>query len=192
MTVHPVLVVISGPSGSGKGTLCNLLRRELPGLVYSVSATTRPPRPGETDGVDYFFMTRDDFLRKIRAGWFLEWAQVYDHYYGTPRVLVENGLQSGKDVLLELDIQGAKQVKQNIPQAVLVFILPPSLEELDARIKKRGTDSDVTIRKRMAAACTELRAAADYDYSVVNDRQERALDEILGIIEREKKRFTAN
>ncbi|HHW41494.1 MAG TPA: guanylate kinase [Syntrophomonadaceae bacterium] len=188
MTAKPLLIVVSGPSGSGKGTLCTLLRQRLPDLAYSVSVTTRPPRPGERNGVDYFFVSTDEFLDKIKAGEFLEWARVYDNYYGTPISYVKDSLQYGKDVLLELDIQGANQVKKLFPDAVLIFIRPPSLEELGARITKRGTDSQEAIRKRLSSANQELQAASGYDYVVVNDRQERALEEMMEIIRKEKAR----
>lgn len=150
--------------------------------------TTRPPRPGERNGVDYFFVSTDEFLDKIKAGEFLEWARVYDNYYGTPISYVKDSLQYGKDVLLELDIQGANQVKKLFPDAVLIFIRPPSLEELGARITKRGTDSQEAIRKRLSSANQELQAASGYDYVVVNDRQERALEEMMEIIRKEKAR----
>jgi len=140
--------------------------------------------------VDYFFVSTDEFFKKMKAGEFLEWAKVYDNYYGTPISYVKNSLQSGKDVLLELDIQGAKQVKKFFPGAVLIFIRPPSLEELGARITKRGTDSEEVIRKRMNSANAELQAAADYDYVVVNDRPERALEEIMEKIRQEKARMS--
>ncbi len=188
MTAKPLLIVVSGPSGSGKGTLCTLLRQRLPDLAYSVSVTTRPPRPGERNGVDYFFVSTDEFLDKIKRGEFLEWAKVYDNYYGTPISYVKDSLQYGKDVLLELDIQGANQVKKLFPDAVLIFIRPPSLEELGARITKRGTDSQEAIRKRLSSANQELKAASDYDYVVVNDQQERALEEMMEIIRQEKAR----
>ncbi|MGB9792414.1 MAG: guanylate kinase [Thermacetogeniaceae bacterium] len=188
MTAKPLLIVVSGPSGSGKGTLCGLLRQRLPDLAYSVSVTTRPPRPGEKDGVDYFFVSTEEFLDKIKAGEFLEWAKVYDNYYGTPVSYVKNCLKDGKDVLLEIDIQGARQVKKLFPDAVLIFISPPSFEELGARITKRGTDSEDEIKKRLSSAKEELQAASEYDYVVVNDHQERAVEEILEIIKREKAR----
>lgn len=159
--------------------------------MYSVSVTTRPSRPGEINGVDYFFITEADFLKQLQAGEFLEWAEVYGNYYGTPRRPVETWLQEGKDVLLELDIQGAQQVKKIFPQALLIFITPPSLEELGVRITKRGTDTEETIRKRLEFAPAEIQAAKDYNYVVVNDREERALAELLSIIEKEKERLNA-
>ncbi len=150
--------------------------------------TTRPPRPGEKDGVDYFFVSTEEFLNKVASGEFLEWAKVYDNYYGTPLTYVKSRLQEGKDVLLEIDIQGARQVKKLFPDAVLIFIAPPSFEELGARITKRGTDSEEEIKKRLNSAKEELQAACEYDYVVVNDRQERAVEEVIEIINKEKAR----
>lgn len=186
MTAQPLLIVVSGPSGSGKGTLCNMLRAALPQIYYSISMTTRPARNGETDGVEYYFVSSDEFLERLKAEEFLEWAQVYDHYYGSLRQPVEEALQSGRDVLMELDIQGAQQVKKAFPQAVLIFIVPPSLEELDSRINRRGKDSAETIRKRMNSAPAELKAAQLYNYTVVNDEMRCVLNDFLGIIKREK------
>jgi len=159
--------------------------------MYSISATTRPSRPGEINGVDYFFVSEADFRNQLRAGEFLEWAEVYGNYYGTPRRPVKAWLQEGKDVLLELDIQGAQQVKKFFPQALLIFVKPPSLEELGARIVKRGTDSAETIRKRLEYVHEELQAAKNYDYVVINDQEERALAELLDIIKKEKERLNS-
>ncbi len=186
MTEQPLLIVISGPSGSGKGTLCELLRKALPNISYSVSVTTRPPRINEKDGVDYFFVTEEEFKRMLEKGELLEWAEVYGHYYGTPRFAVENALRSGKDVLLEIDIQGALKIKEIFPDALLIFIKPPSIEELSKRIAKRGTEDVETIGRRLNCAYRELQAAQMYDYVVQNDRKERAFMELLEIINKEK------
>ncbi len=140
MSAKPLLIVISGPSGSGKGTLCSMLRQALPDLAYSVSVTTRHPRPGEQNGVDYFFISDDEFQRMIDRGEFLEWAEVYGHRYGTACSAVDSQLQAGRDVLLEIDVQGGQNVKRLFPDALLIFIEPPSLQELDARIIHRGTE----------------------------------------------------
>ena len=151
-----LLLVVSGPSGAGKGTICNLLREKLPELAYSVSVTTRQPRPGEVDGQDYFFKTVPQVKDMIFRGELLEYAQVYGNYYGTPKPYVQKLLDEGKDVLLEIDIQGALQIKKVFPGGVFVFVVPPSLEELSARIYKRGTDREDVIRQRLAAATHEL------------------------------------
>jgi guanylate kinase len=186
LSAQPILIVVSGPSGSGKGTLCQMLKNALPDLVYSISLTTRHPRHNEKNGVDYFFVSREDFQKHINVGDFLEWAEVYGHYYGTLRSSVEASLQAGKDVLLELDIQGGQQVKQAFPEAVLIFIMPPSLDELSERITGRGTDDPKTIKLRLSCAPDELQAANNYDYIVNNDLKEKAFQELLDIIEREK------
>lgn len=188
MDGKPLLIVISGPSGSGKGTLCKALRQVFPDLAYSVSVTTRPPRPGEVDGVDYIFVTPSEFQRRLQEGKFLEWAQVYENYYGTPKEPVEKWLEEGRDVLLELDVQGALQVRKLYPEALLIFIAPPSIEELRARIAKRGTDTKEVIKKRLSCAKEEIKAAANYDYIVVNEHQEEALKKLVEIISMEKKR----
>lgn len=182
MTAKPLLIVVSGPSGSGKGTLCAMLRQALPNLAYSISVTTRQPRPGEQNGVDYFFVSDGEFQAMIDQGEFLEWAEVYGHRYGTARSAVERSLQSGRDVLLEIDIQGAQNVRRMFPQALLIFIKPPSLQELGARIAHRGTETEETLRVRMNCVPSELQAAKSYDYVVVNDKPEYALAELLKII----------
>lgn len=189
-TVKPqgVLLVVSGPSGAGKGTICQLLREKLPDLGYSVSVTTRQPRVGEVDGVNYFFKTVEQVKEMIAADELLEYAEVYGNYYGTPRQYVMDLLNAGKDVLLEIDIQGALQIKQRFPEGVFVFIVPPSLDELSARIYKRGTDSEDVIKRRMASAAGELTYAAEYDYIIVNDVVEKAANKILTIMDAERYR----
>lgn len=189
-TVKPqgVLLVVSGPSGAGKGTICQLLREKLPDLGYSVSVTTRQPRVGEVDGVNYFFKTVEQVKEMIAADELLEYAEVYGNYYGTPRQYVMDLLNAGKDVLLEIDIQGALQIKQRFPEGVFVFIVPPSLDELSARIYKRGTDSEDVIKRRMASAASELTYAAEYDYIIVNDIVEKAANKILTIMDAERYR----
>jgi len=177
-----LLIVLSGPSGVGKGTLCNRLRTLTPELVYSVSATTRKPREGEVDGVNYFFKTQDEFRTMIDADELLEWAEYVGNYYGTPKSFVNDTLAKGKDIILEIDVQGAMQVKQRFPQAIFIFLLPPSLEELQNRIVGRGTETETSIRSRMAAAASELKLMEQYDYAVVNDVLETACHRIQSII----------
>lgn len=188
VTPKGVLLVVSGPSGAGKGTICQILRDHLPGLGYSISITTRQPRVGEVDGVNYFFKTVDEVKEMIAAGDLLEYAEVYGNYYGTPRQYVMDLLNSGHDVLLEIDIQGALQIKERFPEGVFVFIVPPSLDELSARIYKRGTDSEEVIKRRMASAASELTYAAKYDYIIVNDVAEKAAKKVLTIMEAERYR----
>lgn len=183
-----LLLVVSGPSGAGKGTICSLLRKELPELSYSVSVTTRQPREGEVDGRDYFFKTVDQVKDMIFRGELLEYAQVYGNYYGTPKPYVKSLLDEGKDVLLEIDIQGALQIKKVFPDGVFVFVIPPSLEELRARIYKRGTDTDDVIEKRLKAATGELGYASKYDYIIVNDVAETAARRVMTLLEAERYR----
>ena len=170
VTPKGVLLVVSGPSGAGKGTICQMLRDQLPDLGYSISVTTRAPRTCEVDGESYFFMTIPEVKQMIEKGDLLEYAEVYGNYYGTPRKYVEEQLESGRDVLLEIDIQGALQIKKRFPEGVFVFIVPPSLDELSARIYKRGTDSEDVIKRRMASAASELTYAAEYDYTHIFHR----------------------
>lgn len=187
-----LLVVLSGPSGVGKGTVCSFLRSEFPKLNYSISATTRKCRPGEIDGVNYYFLSREEFLARREIGEFLEWAEVYGNFYGTPRSAVEKSLSEGKDVILEIDIQGALKVKEIFPEGVFIFLLPPSKEELERRIKGRAADSAETIRRRLACVDEELASIASYQYVVVNSRIEEAAAQIMAIITAEKCRVSRN
>ena len=181
-----ILFVLSGPSGAGKGTICQELLRQIPNLQYSVSATTRKPRLGETNGINYWFKEKDEFEEMIKNDLLLGYAEVYGNYYGTPKEQVLKVLKSGKNVVLEIDPQGAMQVKAKFPEGVFIYILPPSLDELAARITKRGTDSKDSIKKRLAAATEEIQYALKYDYVVVNDKVETAVDSIATIISAEK------
>ncbi len=183
-----LLVVISGPSGAGKGTICKRLKDEMKDLKVSVSATTRNPRHGEIEGSSYFFINEEEFIEKINNDEFLEYANVYGNYYGTPKQEVFKELEQGNDIILEIDIQGALQVKKNYPKGVFIFILPPSLTELNNRIEQRGTDSKEAISKRMQCAYYELNYAFEYDYVVVNDEVEAAVEKIRCIIFAEKNR----
>ncbi|SFL47837.1 guanylate kinase [Paenibacillus sp. 1_12] len=177
-----ILIVLSGPSGVGKGTVCKALRGCAPDLVYSVSATTRDPRAGEVDGVNYFFKTREQFKKLIDTDQILEWAEYVGNFYGTPRQFVEETLNSGKDIILEIEVQGALQVKQKFPEGVFIFLLPPSLDELESRIIGRGTESEESIRSRMSVAMDEFRLMDYYDYAIVNDKVENACSRIQSII----------
>jgi guanylate kinase len=185
-TDRGLLIVLSGPSGTGKGTLCRELLAKIPGLKYSISATTRPPREGEIDGVHYFFISESDFQERLARGEFLEWATVYDNLYGTLRWQVEKVLAGGNDVILEIDIQGARQIKGKFPDGVFIFIVPPSLAELAARIERRGTDPEEVIRKRLHAAGSELLSISEYDYIVINDSIDQAVNKLTAIITAEK------
>lgn len=174
--------MISGPSGAGKGTVIREVLKKDPDISLSISATTRPLRPGERNGVDYLFVSVPEFIGMRDRGEFLESAEVYGNYYGTPRGPVENALRAGRDVLLELDIQGAASVKRAKPDAVLVFIEPPSLDDLQDRIRGRGTEDPDALFRRLEAAYEEVRSKGTYDHIVVNDEVERAADELARII----------
>ncbi|HIW34266.1 MAG TPA: guanylate kinase [Candidatus Paenibacillus intestinavium] len=177
-----LLIVLSGPAGVGKGTVCTALRSRMPELVYSVSATTRHPRPGEIDGVNYFFRTREQFLQMIDQDAMLEHAEYVGNFYGTPRDFVDETLANGKNVILEIEVQGAMKVKEKFPEAVMVFLLPPSLAELKSRITGRGTETLDTINTRMNVAVEELSLLSQYDYAVMNDEIDIACDKIRSII----------
>lgn len=183
-----LLVVISGPSGAGKGTICKRLREVMKDLKVSVSATTRQPRWGEIEGESYFFINEEEFIKKINNDEFLEYAKVYGNFYGTPKKEVFKQLEAGNDVILEIDIQGALQVKKNYPRGVFIFILPPSITELKNRIEGRGTDSKEVILERMQSVYEELNYAFEYDYVVLNDEVESAVEKITCIIKSEKNR----
>ncbi len=177
-----ILIVLSGPSGVGKGTVCNAIRQSATDIVYSVSATTRAPRLGEVDGVNYFFKTREQFEDMIRHDELLEWAEYAGNYYGTPSTFVEQTLAAGDDIILEIEVQGALKVKQKFPEGVFLFLLPPSLDELENRIVGRGTESNETIRTRMGIALDEIRLLEHYDYAIVNDQVEKACERIRSIL----------
>ena len=177
------LLIISGPSGAGKGTLVDRLVARVPDLWVSVSATTRAPRPGEEDGVDYRFLSEEEFEARRAAGDFLEWAEVHGNRYGTLLPPVEERLASGTDVLLEIDAQGALQVKRLVPNAVLVFIVAPSFRELERRIRRRGAETEEQVLRRLRTARRELRLVGVYDHVVENDDVARATDELVAIVE---------
>ena len=176
------LFVITGPSGAGKGTVLKKVIQSLNGLYFSVSATTRKPREGEVDGVHYHFLTRERFEELIEKDRFLEYAQYAGNYYGTPLDPVEEHLEQGHDVILEIELQGALQVKKRLPKAVLVFIAPPSFEELESRLRGRGTETDEVIRNRLAIARQECANMDEFRFIVVNDEVEDAADRLRAIM----------
>ncbi|MCF0155807.1 MAG: guanylate kinase [Veillonella sp.] len=192
MADRGLLIVLSGPSGAGKGTICSRLRAEMPNLVYSVSMTTRQPRVGEVEGVNYFFRTKEEFEELLKEDAFIEYAQVYDNYYGTPKEHVMNLLDEGKSVLLEIDIQGAMQVKERYSDAIFIYIVPPSLTELSARLRGRATDAEDVIDKRLSLACSELALAHRYDYIVVNDDLDEACEKTASILRAESCKISRN
>ncbi|HSG65993.1 MAG TPA: guanylate kinase [Gammaproteobacteria bacterium] len=176
------LVVIAAPSGAGKTTLVHALLAREPGLRFSISYTTRPQRAAEADGQDYFFVDTREFERMRDAGEFLEWAQVFDHCYGTSRAHVESLLAAGHSVLLEIDWQGAAQIRAAAPEAVSIFVLPPSRRELERRLRGRGTDPPAVIERRLADAVGDMGHWREFDYVVVNDDLEAAVDRLVGIL----------
>ena len=187
MNKRGVLLVVSGPSGVGKGTIINRLFEMDDNLYFSVSATTRQPRPGEVNGVHYSFKTKEEFEHDIETGEMLEHAQFSGNYYGTPKSAVERKLDQGKDVVLDIEIQGARNVKNLMPEAVLVYILPPSIEELKSRLIGRNTEDEETVNRRLHTAYTELHEAPElYDYFIVNDMVESAALKIEDILEGER------
>ncbi|MDZ4199174.1 MAG: guanylate kinase, partial [Kiritimatiellia bacterium] len=194
----PLWIVVSAPSGAGKTTLCERLRKSHPGMRYSVSCTTRPPRPGEQDGVHYTFLLESDFLKRVADSAFLEYARVHGHWYGTLREPVESALQSGCDVLMDIDVQGAAQIREaliplpkdhRLRRAYIdVFISPPSIEELRRRLTSRGQDSAEVIERRLAQAESEMARAGEYQFQIVNDDLDRASEALIAWVRSERQR----
>jgi guanylate kinase len=177
------LFVVSGPSGAGKGTVWRAALERLGDIEVSVSATTRRPRPGERDQAHYLFMSPEEFSARRDRGEFLEWAEVYGNLYGTPSAPVDAALAAGRDVLMELDTQGALQVKRARPEAILIFIEPPSLEELVRRLERRGTEDAESVSRRVQASYQEVKQKVVYDHAVVNDDLDAAIDQLVRILE---------
>ena len=187
-----LLVVVSGPSGTGKGTLLSNIRQKENYIKFSVSATTREPRNGEVEGVNYFFKTHEEFSSMIKNGELVEWVKYCDNYYGTPKKCIEDTIKSGFDCLLEIEVEGALNIKNIYPDCVSIFILPPSFDELRRRIEGRGTEKPEAIEKRMEKAIKEMKYVDKYDYVVVNDDIEEAVNSIKCILASEKLKFGRN
>ena len=185
------LYILTAPSGAGKTTLVRLLLANDSDIRVSISHCTRAPRLGERDGVEYHFVGVPDFLEKVRKGDFLEWAEVHGNYYGTSRSGIEAALLAGQDVLLEIDWQGAQQVRELFPTAISVFLLPPSLAELEYRLCARATDTAETIARRVAAAREEMRHVVEFDYVIINDELQRALHDLLAVVRATRLRYSA-
>ncbi len=181
-TKKGIIFIMSGPSGVGKGTIREEVLKQIPDLIFSVSVTTRKKRPGEIDGKDYIFVSREKFEEMIKNNELLEWAEVYGNYYGTPSKIIEKALIEERDVLLEIDVQGAKNVKRRYPEAVSIFIFPPSVEDLILRLKKRATETKEEFQKRIEKAKREMEEVIYYNYVVVNDKLEDAILRVKCII----------
>ena len=179
------LFVLSGSSGVGKGTVLKGFLEKNPNFMLSISCTTRNPRPGEIDGVNYFFISKDEFGNCIKENKFLEWAEFAGNFYGTKKKYIKQCLDEGKDIILEIDTQGALQVKKQMPEAVLIFICPPSYEALEKRLRGRHTEDEATIQKRLEQVKTELERAEKFDYRIVNDNLDDAINELSRVIDGE-------
>jgi guanylate kinase len=180
--------IISAPSGSGKSTLVNRVREIVPGLKFSISYTTRAPRAGEQNGREYFFVSRTEFEKMIRQDDFLEYADVFGHYYGTARSFLSLAQQEGKDLLLDIDVQGAEQIKRKIPEAVRIFVMPPNRQELEKRLRTRSLDAEAVIQRRLVTASREIENYQKYDYILVNDRLEESVDALKSILVAERRK----
>lgn len=183
-----LLFIVSGPSGTGKSTLCKDLQKLIPDIQFSVSYTTRLPRKDERPDEAYHFVSRETFTAMIDKGEFAEWAEIYGHLYGTPRSVIEQTLQKGNDLLFDIDGQGSQQLKKNYPRAITIFLIPPSLEALEKRLQKRETDSSAVIGERVAKACAEIAQARDYAYIIINNIYAQALQALHSIVLAEKHR----
>lgn len=182
-----ILFVLSGPSGVGKGTVLEGLMEDYNDINYSISVTTRTPREGEINGDDYFFVSRKKFEEMKEKNQFLETAKVHGNYYGTPRHYVEECLSKGEDIILEIDIQGAKQIKREFDDAVYIFLLPPNYEELKTRLEKRDSETAESLKRRLKNASEEISEVENYDYSIVNDKVEETVEEVKRVIKKERR-----
>ncbi len=184
-----IVLIVSGLSGAGKGSICKGLMKKYPNYVFSVSATTRAPREGEVDGVDYFFISKDEFEQRIKEDDFLEYNYYAGNYYGTPKAWVEEQIELGNNIILEIDYHGAFNAKEKIDRTTLVFILPPSMEELKARLLKRGSETPQTIEERLKIAENELKLVDKFDHNIINENVENSVDLLHNIVQIEKKKL---
>lgn len=187
-----LIIVISAPSGAGKTTLCKRLLQALPFLTYSVSFTTRQPRKNEIEGIDYYFVSTEEFKKMIERKEFVEWTEVHGEFYGTSSTFLNKIIEAGKDAILEVNVEGGTNIKKHYSQATLIFVLPPSWEELEKRLKTRGTETDEKIKKRMGRAKKEVEYVGYYDYLVINDNINNTLQDLLAIIRAERCRTSRN
>lgn len=186
-----IILILSAPSGAGKTTISRAALKAIGRLEASVSLTTRPPRSGEVAGIDYIFVSEEEFIRRREAGELAEWAQVFDACYGTPRAALERAVMAGRDILLDIDIQGARQIKRAYPRdAVSIFVLPPSFAELEGRLRRRGTESERAIAHRLRRASEEARAYPEYDYLIINADVDESLARLKAVVEAERLRVT--
>ena len=176
------LIIISSPSGGGKSTICKKLKEKKPELEYSVSTTTRLPRQGEKNGEEYFFVSKNEFENMIKKNAFLEWAEVHGNYYGTSRKNIENCIKLGKTCILDIDVQGAMQVQKKYPDALFIFLMPPSIKELENRLIKRGTDNKEAVKIRLNNAANEMECKKYYDYTIINNKIEDTVNKIVEIL----------
>ncbi len=188
MPIKGLIIVLSAPSGAGKSSLCRLMMERRKNITYSISCTTRPRRTGEKEGIDYFFVTEKQFRAKVKKKAFVEWARVHGHYYGTPKSYLRKVINSGRDIVLDIDVQGGSSIRKMYPEAVMVFIMTPSFRELERRLRARNQDTEAVIRFRLKNARKEVKELPRYDYLVVNDDLERAAGELDSIITAEHRR----
>lgn len=192
MAEKGLLIVVSAPSGTGKGAIIDGVTKQDSAIYHSVSATTRKPRKGETEGKSYFFVSTDKFQEMIEKHDFLEWDEYCGHFYGTPKKYIMDNIESGKDTILDITVAGAVDLKKDFPDAVMIFVLPPSIKELKRRISKRGTEDDSLIEKRIATAYSEIKQIKIYDYVLINDKLEEAISKARTIIAAERMKYKRN
>lgn len=183
------LIIVAAPSGAGKTTLVRMLMERDPGMLHSISYTTRPPRPGEQDGREYHFIDIATFVAMRGRGEFVEWAEVHGNFYGTSRLWLEQQIQAGRDVVLEIDWQGAQQLRRLFPEAVGIFVLPPSIDELERRLRGRGQDSEEVVQRRLAGAMGEMRHVNEFEFAIINTDLQEALDDLLAAVRSARLRF---